>query len=304
MASKEKLLKLNNGLSCPIIGLGTTEMKNDEVIYQSIKDGTRLIDTASGYNNEEEVGLGIKRAIEDKIVKREDLFVITKLGIHEKEDPETAIKNSLKKLQLDYVDLYLDHWPACKNYIEPGKFKLVPIKELWPKMEKLVDQGLTKSIGVSNYNVQSLLIVLSQCRIKPAFNEIEFHPYLYQKDLKEFCDKENIIILSYNPMVKGSYCKRSEKIIKEKNLDLFNESAVLELAKKYNKTPGQIILNWHIQIGVVPIPGTTNPNRMKENLIAAEFNMEEEDVKKLSYFDNKQYRFCDSKCFLGFDIFA
>ena len=264
MASKEKLLTLNNGLSCPIIGLGTTEMKNDEVIYQSIKDGTRLLDTASGYHNEEEVGLGIKRAIEDKIVKREDLFVITKLGINEKEDPETAIKNSLKRLKLDYVDLYLDHWPSCKNYIEPGKFKLIPIKELWAKMEKLVDQGLTKSIGLSNYNVQSLLTVLSECRIKPAFNEIEFHPYLYQKNLKEFCDKENIIILSYNPMVKGSYCNRSEKIIKEKNLDLFNEKVVLELAKKYNKTPGQIILNWHIQVGVVPIPGTKNPNRMKE----------------------------------------
>ena len=202
------------------------------------------------------------------------------------------------------MDLYLDHWPSCKNYIKPEKFKLIPIKELWEKMEKLVDQGLTKSIGLSNYNVQNILMVLSVCRIKPAVNEIEFHPYLFQKNLKEFCDKENIIILSYNPMVKGSYCKRSEKIIKEKNLDLFNENVVLELAKKYNKTPGQIILNWHIQIGVVPIPGTSNPNRMKENLGAAEFNMDEEDVKKLSNFDKKQYRFCDSKCFLGFDIFA
>ena len=304
MASNSKAIKLNNGLTCPIIGLGTTRMKNDEVVYQSIKDGTRLIDTASSYKNEEEVGLGIKRAIDDKIVKREDLFVITKLAVTEKEDPETALRNSLKRLKLDYVDLYLDHWPSFKSYLEPNKFKLIPIKETWAKMEKLVDQGLTKSIGLSNYNVQSLLIVLSECRIKPAFNEVEFHPYLYQKGLKEFCDKENIIILSYNPMVKGDYCKRSEKIIKERNLDLFNETVVLELAKKYKKTPGQIILNWHIHVGVVPIPGTFNPHRMKENLGAVDFTMEEEDIKKLSSFDNKQYRFCDSISFLGFDVFA
>ena len=280
-------------------------MKNDEVIYQSIKDGTRLFDTAFYYQNEEEVGKGIKRALDENIVKREDLFIITKMGIDEKEDPETAIKNSLKRLQLDYVDLYLDHWPSGKNYKEPGKFKLIPIKETWGKMEKLVDLGLTKSIGVSNYNVQGLLIVLSECRIKPAFNEVEFHPYLYQKDLKEFCDKENIVILSYNPMVKGQYCQRSEKVIKEKNLDLFNENIIQELAKKYDKTLGQIILNWHIHIGVVPIPGTFNPNRMKENLGATEFDMEEEDIQKINNsFKDKQYRFCDSYPVYGIDIFA
>jgi diketogulonate reductase-like aldo/keto reductase len=305
MASKPKLIKLNNGLTCPIIGLGTTSMKNDEVIYQSIKDGTRLFDTASCYQNEEEVGKGIKRALDENIVKREDLFIITKMGIDEKENPETAIKNSLKRLQLDYVDLYLDHWPSGKNYNEPGKFKLIPIKETWGKMEKLVDLGLTKSIGVSNYNVQGLLIVLSECRIKPAFNEVEFHPYLYQKDLKEFCDKENIVILSYNPMVKGQYCQRSEKVIKEKNLDLFNENILQELAKKYDKTLGQIILNWHIHVGVVPIPGTFSPNRMKENLGATEFDMEEEDIQKINNsFKDKQYRFCDSYPVYGIDIFA
>lgn len=304
MSSPQKFIKLNNGYTCPVIGLGTCQSNNAELIYQSIKDGTRLIDTASGYKNEEQVGLGIKKALDDGIVKRDDLFVITKLGIIEKEDPEAALKNSLKKLQLDYVDLYLDHWPSFKNYKEPGKFKLIPVKDTWSKMEKLVEQGLAKSIGVSNYNVQSLLIVLSECKIRPTFNEVEFHPYLYQKNLKEFCDKENIVILSYNPIVKGDYCKRSEQIMKEKKLDLFNEKVVKDLAEKYKKTPGQIILNWHIHIGVIPIPGTRSPNRMKENLVAAEFSMDEEDIKKLSSFEDKQYRFCDSISWAGVDVFA
>ena len=113
MADSPKSLKLNNGLLCPLMGLGTTRMKNvEEVVYQSIKDGTRLIDTASKYNNEVEVGKGIKKAIDEGIVKREDLFVITKMWIDEKEDPEKALKQSLERLNLSYVDFYLDHWPS------------------------------------------------------------------------------------------------------------------------------------------------------------------------------------------------
>jgi len=181
--------------------------------------------------------------------------------------------------------------------------KRIPLHETWTKMEKLVDAGKTKMIGV-NYNVQSLLVILSFCRIRPSFNEVEFHPYLYQKDLKAFCDSENIKILCYNPVVKGGYCDRSKEIIKERNLNLFEEPIVKSLAEKYKKTPGQIILNWHIHIGVIPIPGTTNPNRMKENLGATDFKMEEDEIKQLSSFENKQHRFCYTLPFLGFDIFT
>ena len=321
MSEISKILKLNNGLEIPLMGLGTTRLRNindankslkddnrnkdvEEVVYNSIKHGTRLIDTASKYENEVEVGKGIKRALDEGIIKREDLFVITKMWFDEKENPEKALKQSLERLNLSYVDLYLDHWPSGKCYNGKNNFKLVSIRDIWHNMEKLVEQNLTKSIGVSNYNVQNLSIILSICKIKPVVNEVEFHPYLYQKDLKEFCDKENIKIVSYYPLIKGiNYKSRFEHIIKENNLDLLNEKIILDLAKKYNKTVGQIILNWHVHLGVIPIPGTSNIERMKENLAAIDFKMDEKDYEEISKLD-KQFRFCDGIGIYGVDIFA
>ena len=321
MSESSKKLKLNNGLEIPIMGLGTTRLRNlddankslkgddrmkdvEEVVYSSIKHGTRLIDTASKYENEVEVGKGIKKAIDEGIVKREDLFVVTKMWPDEKEDPEKALKQSLERLQLSYVDLFLDHWPSGKCYNGKNNFKLISVKDMWLKMEKLVEDNLAKSIGVSNYNVQNLLIVLSICKIKPVVNEVEFHPYLYQKDLKEFCDLENIKIIAYYPLIKGvNYQSRFPKIMNEKKLDLLNEEIIKNLAEKYGKTVGQIILNWHVNLGVIPIPGSANTERMKENLAAIDFKMDDKDYELISSLD-KQFRFCDGIGIYGIDIFA
>ena len=161
-----KYRTLNTGRTCPIIGLGTSLIKSENeinVVYQSIVDGNRLIDTQPA--NEIIVGKGIKKAIEKKIVNRSDLFIVTKLELDEKENPEKALKNSLGRLGLKYVDLYLDHWPSCKNYKNPDKYRLIPAKETWLKMEKLFNDGLTKGIGVCNYNVENLFNILSICTI-------------------------------------------------------------------------------------------------------------------------------------------
>ena len=220
-----------------------------------------------------------------------------------KRRPWKSSENSLERLKLSYVDLYLDHWPCGKDYTGQNKIPNVSVKELWTNFEKLVEQGLTKSIGVSNYNVQNVLNILSFCKIKPVINEVEFNPYLYQKELKEFCDKEDIKIFAYNPLVKGVYCKTYQKMIEEKKLDLLNEDVIKELAKKYGKTSGQIILNWYVYLGLIVIPGTSKPERMKENLAAVTFEMKKEDYEALSKFD-KTFRFCIPFDLYGIDIFA
>ena len=295
--------KLNNNLNIPLIGLGTSRIKNvEEVVYHSIKDGVRLIDTALLYKNEEDIGKGVKKAINEGIVKREELFIVDKLWIDDRGNPEKALKEALKKLDMEYIDLYLDHWPSGDIFLEDKKKPMVPIFELWPKMEDLVNKGLTKSIGCSNYNVQSLLNLLSFCKIKPVVNQVEFHPYYYQKGLKDFCDKENIALMAYYPLAKGNGAKN---YIKEHNgeMDLFKDKIVKSYTKKYNKSPGQIILNWHIHQGIIAIPSTSKCERMKENLETLFFEMSEEDVNELCCY-GKMMKFCGCKRFFGYNIMA
>ena len=141
----------------------------------------------------------------------------------------------------------------------------IHIFEFWPKMESLVEEGLTRGIGCSNYNVQSLLNLLSFCRIRPLVNEVELHPYYYQENLKKFCDKENIALIAYYPLAHGNGAKQYSREHKGQ-MDIFDELSVILLVNKYNKTPGQIILNWEVTQGIITIPGTSELNRAIENL--------------------------------------
>ena len=275
-------------IKIPSVGLGTAYMTTDisELVYSSIKDGTRLIDTAAVYGSEEGVGKGVKKAIKEGIIKREDLFITTKLSKYEMTNPESCIKKSLKNLDMDYIDLYLIHWPKFFDYDKKGnKINLVPLHKIWPIMESFVEKGYTKYIGVSNFNVQSLLNLLSFCKIKPLVNEIEFHPYLFQKQLVNFCRREDIILFGYNPLVKGCYCADTAE---ENMRNLLGEKIIIDLSKKYNKTVGQIVLNWSISREVIPIPMTSNLHRMKENLGSTEFIMDKNDLQTIDELNRNQ----------------
>jgi len=283
---------LNNGVKMPLAGLGTYNIQNlADNIYESIKNGLRLIDTAQFYKNEKEVGEGINKAIKENIVERKDLFVLTKLWNTSKHIPEETLINQLKDLNLDYVDLYLDHWPTQINEVD-GKIIKTPMHILWKNMENLVKKGLTKSIGVSNYNIQSLMNLLSFCEIKPVLNEVEFHPYFHQKELLNFCKNNDIQLLAYNSLCRGVYTKRAHN--KEVNYNLLEENVIVELAKKYNKTPGQIALNWAIYQNVAVIPASGKPYRVKENIESAYFRLSKEDYEKVCGL-NIGYRFLPSR---------
>ena len=180
---------------------------------------------------------------------------------------------------------------------------MVSIYDFWPKMEHLVDIGLAKSLGVSFYNVQCLCNLLSFCRIRPVVNEVEYHLYNIKKELKEFCDKVNIAVIAYYPMLHGS---RPRFFIKDNlDFDIFREELIIKLSKKYDKTPGQIILNWHLCQGVIPIPTTSKLDRMRENLHALDFKMLEEDIQKLSsQFGRKLLTFFGCRRFFGINVLA
>ena len=297
--------KLKYGIEIPYVGMGTSRIHNvEEAIYNSIKNGIRLIETAVKYGNEEQVGKGIKKALDEGICKREDLFIIGKIWLEEKEHPEEAIRGTLNRLQLDYLDLYLDHWPCGIKYDElSGEKKKHPsIFEFWPKMESLVEEGITRGIGCSNYNVQSLLNLLSFCRIRPLVNEVELHPYYYQENLKKFCDKENIALIAYYPLAHGNGAR---VYISEHNgqMNSFEEKNVVSLAEKYKKTPGQIILNWEVAQGIITIPGSSQFDRAKENLGALDFRMSDEEIKMMNVY-GKKMKFCGCRRFFGMNILA
>jgi diketogulonate reductase-like aldo/keto reductase len=291
---------LNNGIKIPVIGLGSSSGKEfNNFVYTAIKSGVRLIDTAWKYNNESEIGVGIKKALDEKIIKREELFIITKLWPTEFHRGEECLKEQLKSLQVDYVDLYLVHWPIQPLNTDE---KQIPLYKIWEIFEGFVDKKLTRSIGVSNFNVQLLLDLISYARILPAVNEVEFHPYFQQNGLFDFCNKFGIKLIAYNSLVSGTYALRDGEINK---YQIFKEQTIIDLSKKYNKTGGQILLAWAITKGIIVIPKTNSETRVVENQASSQFRLESDDMQKISSL-NMNKRFCQSNFdwFSFFDAFA
>jgi len=229
------------------------------------------------YENEDEIGKGIEKALKDKLVQRSELFVVTKIWMSDFKDPEKALKSQLASLRVDYVDMYLVHWPLREFDQKTSAYDKVPTHKLWANMESLVKKGLTKSIGVSNFNVQLLMDMLTYCEIRPAINQIEFHPYLQQTDLVSFCKKFNIEIMAYNSLCLGAYVSDDNK----NEYNLLKDKIVVELAKKYSKSEAQIVLNWAICKNIIVIPKTSSFKRIRENYDSVSFRLSGEDEKRL-----------------------
>lgn len=251
-------ITLNNGVKIPVLGLGTYLMAPGEETYKAclwaLEYGYRHIDTASFYRNEEDVG----RAVRDSGIERCEIFVTTKVWNDDQGYDKTlrAVEISLKKLGFDYIDLILVHWPL------PGVRK-----ETWKALEKVYDEGIAASIGVSNYTIEHIQELFNYANVIPVVNQVEFSPFLYQKELKDFCEDNNIFIEAYSPLIRGKK---------------FDHPTIVELSQKYYKTPAQILIRWALQVGAIVIPKSSRKERIIENANVFDFIIDEEDMKKMN----------------------
>ena len=253
---------LNNGLEMPLVGYGVFRVPEGDDLAEAVKTaitkGFRSIDTAQVYRNEESVGRGIRAAIEEGLVTREELFITSKVWNDGLSYEETlaAYESSLEKIGLDYLDLYLVHWPGIDdNYID-----------VYKALEKIYQDGRVRSIGVSNFHVHHLENLLKETTVIPVINQIEFHPHLTQKEVRAYCKDKGIQVEAWSPLMNGS---------------LLEEALIQELAAKYDKTPAQIVLRYDVQCHVVTIPKTMTPTRMVENLNVFDFALTEEEMSQL-----------------------
>lgn len=287
-------IRMNNGLSIPVFGLGTWQASPGEVseaVKNAIDCGYRHIDCAHFYGNEKEIGVAIREKIAEGAVKREDLFITSKLwnNSHRPDLVEPTCKRSLADFGLEYLDLYLVHWPFAYKEgedLEPkdenGKIigSNVDYLDTWKEMERCVDLGLTKSIGLSNFNSQQVDRVLKACKIKPVTNQVESHPYLNNKKLIAHCKERDITITSYFPLGSPSrpWAKADEPVLLE-------DPQLGAIANRYGKTIAQVILRYLVEVGTIPVPKSSNPIRMRMNIDIFDFQLSPEDIKLIDGFD-------------------
>lgn len=251
---------LDNGVKMPGFGLGVFQVENGNVsepVQKAIELGYRSIDTAAIYGNEQGVGEGIKAGLKAAGIRRDDLFVTSKVwndGLSY-EETKQAYYESLNKLGLDYLDLYLVHWPGANDF-----------HETWRAMEDLFLERKVRAIGVCNFNISHLEDLLGQARVTPALNQIELHPCLSQKQVRDYCTAHGILIEAWAPLMQGK---------------LLNNQVIAEIAQKHKKTAAQVILRWDIQNGIITIPKSVKPERILSNADVFDFALSQEEMTQL-----------------------
>lgn len=291
----------------PVVGYGTWQSNNEEELEKALnaalETGYRHIDTAYIYNNEHIIGKVLQQWISSGKLKREELFITTKLpmqAIHE-DRVEPFIKESLERLQLDYVDLYLIHFPICTKPREA--YSKVPFEvddtdhiAVWKKLEEQVDAGRTRTIGVSNFNIKQIDRIVKNSRIKPACLQVEIHVFLQQRELVEFAQKNGVVVVAYCPLANPGINKFYKKLgLPEKELpSMLTDATIKKIAKKHNKTPAQIMLKHLLQRDIVVIPKSVTVSRVKENINLFDFTLDNEDIEALKGLDvGEPARACD-----------
>ena len=268
-----KHIKLNNGVEMPMLGYGAFLVNDGSECMQAIKCaldvGYRHIDTAAAYKNEDSVGAAIK----ESGIAREEIFITTKLSNNAQRsgEVEAAFSQSLQKLGTDYVDLYIIHWPVKEHFVNS-----------WLELEKIYKSGKAKAIGISNFNEHHIEDIKKVWSVVPALNQIELHPRLTQKPLLKFCRDSGITVESWSPL--GGHWDSGG--VKD---NLLENEVLLAIGKKYSKSAAQVILRWNIELGIVAIPKSVTPGRIKENIDIFDFELTHEDIKAIDNL-NKDLR--------------
>ncbi|RIP34843.1 aldo/keto reductase [Staphylococcus gallinarum] len=256
-------IKFYNGNTMPQLGLGVFRVENDDTAKDAVKhaivNGYRSIDTALIYGNEEHVGLGIKEGIAEAGITREDLFITSKLWLTDygQDNVAAGYQKSLDSLDLDYLDLYLIHWPGTDEAV---------MIDTWKGMEALYEAGKVKNIGVSNFTEDNLETLKAHTSVKPVINQVEFHPYLTQSNLRSYLASENIQAESWSPLM---------------NAEILTDETVNDIAQELGKSPAQVVIRWNIDHGVVTIPKSITPHRIDENLNVFDFSLSTEQIERI-----------------------
>lgn len=290
----------------PTIGLGTWKSAPGEVakaVTWALEAGYRHIDCAAIYQNEQEVGNALKEAFDKGLVKREDVFVTSKLwnNRHQRDQVSKGLEQTLKDLKLDYLDLYLIHWPISLKsdvkFPEKGEdfltYKEVPLEETWAGMEEIKEKGKARHIGVSNFNISKLKEIMANASENPEMNQIELHPYLPQNKLVEFCKSHGLGITAYSPLGSSDRPKARRK---EDDPVLMEDPTINDLAKRNKCTPAQLLIAYILHRELVVIPKSANKDRIKQNLEAAKVKLSAEEMNLIHKVGHK-FRYIDGTFF-------